>query len=76
MPAGWRAAYKLVHFFYGLLSGLAFKASPWLCLANTAFFHTYEFIEYFIVRDRVYHDLREFYAGFGLATLLYVLGLV
>ena len=62
--------FRAVHFLYGLLSGLALSKSLVFGFTNIVFFHVYEFVEFFIIRDRVYHDLREFYAGFALASLI------
>ena len=60
--------FKAIHFLYGLLSGLILAKSLVFGLLNIAFFHAYELIEFFIIRDKVYHDLREFYAGFALVS--------
>lgn len=61
-------AFKLIHFFYGLLSALVLYHSMLYGFINIAWFHIYEFVEYAIIKDKPYIDLREFYAGFALAS--------
>ena len=60
-----------IHFTYGFLTALFyFTLSPWFALLNYISFHVYEFAEYYLIRDKPYLDLREYYAGLGLGGLL------
>ena len=62
------------HFLYGLFTGVFYFAlSPWFAVMNYIAFHVYEFVEFFLIRDRVYHDLREYYAGLCAGGLVWML---
>jgi len=67
---GW---WSIVHFIYGFITALLyFIVSPWFAMLNYVSFHVYEFIEYFIIKDKVYFDLREYYAGLAGGGLLWM----
>ena len=61
---------KFIHFLYGFMSGMVVAHNTILGMLNVLFFHIYEYTEYFKIKDPVYIDLREYYAGFALASLI------
>ena len=68
-----RLIVRLLHLAYGVISGIAVDLAPTMGYLNVAFFHIYEFTEYFKRRDTLYPELAEFYAGFALATFVRIL---
>ena len=60
------------HYLYGALSMALFLVNAWFGVMHVLFFHVYEFTEYFLVGDKLYLDLREFYAGAASVSALYL----
>lgn len=66
-----RPVSSLIHFIFGLLTASIYSSfSPYFAILLYLSFHIYEFVEYFITTDKVYLDLREYYAGLAIGAYL------
>lgn len=62
---------SLIHFVFGLITASVYNSfSPYFASLLYLSFHIYEFVEYFITGDKVYLDLREYYAGLAIGAYL------
>ena len=65
---------RLIHYTYGLLTSIFFfLLDPYFALLNYIAFHVYELVEFYSIRDKAWHDLREYYAGLATGGLLFLI---
>ena len=62
---------QIAHLAIGLIVGLAWfsKGGPALAIFIAFLFFLYEFVEEFKVKDELYHEIKEFTAGFVGGTI-------
>lgn len=63
---------QIIHFLHGFFGGLTFKPLPLLSLFLYLQFLLYEYFEETKIKDELYHELKEWSAGFFTGLFSYI----
>lgn len=63
---------QVIHFLHGYFGGFTFKPLPLLSIFLYVQFLLYEYFEESKVKDEMYHELKEWAAGFFVGLVSYI----